>query len=93
LEALRLTFNQVIALDEPTTNLDTDNIKALAGSLNHLIRARRGQSNFQIIIITHDEEFLKEMHPADFTEVYWQVSRDKEQKSAIKRVNISELMG
>ncbi|EPE35141.1 P-loop containing nucleoside triphosphate hydrolase [Glarea lozoyensis ATCC 20868] len=93
--ALAECFGQncgVIALDEPTTNLDTDNIKALAQSLNQLIKARRQQSNFQIIIITHDEEFLREMQPSDFTESYWQVSRDREQKSSIKNVNISALM-
>jgi DNA repair protein RAD50 len=69
-----------------------DNIKALAQSLNQLIKARRQQANFQIIIITHDEEFLREMQPSDFTESYWQVSRDREQKSSIKNVNISALM-
>jgi hypothetical protein len=32
------------------------------------------------------------MHPADFTDKYWQVSRDREQKSTIERVAISQLM-
>ncbi|KAG9235443.1 putative DNA repair protein RAD50 [Amylocarpus encephaloides] len=82
----------VIALDEPTTNLDADNIKALATSLHAIITARRHQSNFQLIIITHDEEFLKEMNCADFAEHFWQVSRDREQKSKIERAPITDLM-
>merc|ERR1712144_142023 len=41
----------VIALDEPTTNLDQDNIKALAVSLHKIIESRRHQPNFQLIII------------------------------------------
>ena len=42
----------IIALDEPTTNLDRDNIRALAQSLSEIIKARRGQKNFQLIVIT-----------------------------------------
>ncbi|KFH41819.1 DNA repair protein-like protein [Hapsidospora chrysogenum ATCC 11550] len=51
----------LIALDEPTTNLDRDNIKSLAESLHMIIKARQAQSNFQLIVITHDEEFLRHM--------------------------------
>ncbi|KAF2233830.1 hypothetical protein EV356DRAFT_524239 [Viridothelium virens] len=63
----------LIALDEPTTNLDRSNIRALAGSLAELIRVRRQQSNFQLIVITHDVEFLKEMQCPDFTDYYWRI--------------------
>ncbi|XMA18728.1 hypothetical protein WAI453_011519 [Rhynchosporium graminicola] len=83
----------VIALDEPTTNLDQDNIKALAQSLHKIIESRRGQPNFQLIIITHDEEFLKEMKCSDFTETYYRVSRNKEQKSEIERQSLTDFMG
>ncbi|RDL33156.1 putative DNA repair protein RAD50 [Venustampulla echinocandica] len=82
----------VIALDEPTTNLDRDNIKALADSLHSIIKARRHQSNFQLIIITHDEDFLREMNCSDFCETYWKVSRDDKQKSSIERQSLSNLM-
>lgn len=90
----------IMALDEPTTNLDKENIKALASSLaecvqtvpspvwsrltppflRRLIQERKGQSNvrryfwlsrceltvcpalqFQLIVITHDEDFLQEI--------------------------------
>jgi DNA repair protein RAD50 len=48
----------ILALDEPTTNLDHANIQSLANALNGIIEARRQQANFQLIIITHDEQFL-----------------------------------
>jgi DNA repair protein RAD50 len=79
----------LIALDEPTTNLDRENIKALAISLHGIIKERRRQSNFQLIIITHDEEFLRNMQCSDFCERYYRVSRDVRQKSIIERQDIS----
>ena len=81
----------LIALDEPTTNLDRDNIRALAVSLAEIIRARRQQRNFQLIVITHDEDFLRMMGCGDFTDCYYRVSRDEKQKSVIKKKNISEV--
>ncbi|KAK4504078.1 hypothetical protein PRZ48_004993 [Zasmidium cellare] len=81
----------VIALDEPTTNLDQDNIIALAKSLGEIIRQRRAQRNFQLIVITHDEEFLRAMNCSDFTDNYFRVYRDGEQKSVIVKQSISEI--
>ncbi|PQE33342.1 dna repair rad50 protein [Rutstroemia sp. NJR-2017a WRK4] len=82
----------LIALDEPTTNLDQDNIRALAQSLHGIIKARQAQANFQLIIITHDEEFLKVMHCADFCDDYYQVSRDSKQNSKIDKCSIGQVM-
>ncbi|KAI9848756.1 MAG: DNA repair protein rad50 [Sclerophora amabilis] len=82
----------LIALDEPTTNLDRDNIRSLAESLHDIIRARRQQSNFQLIVITHDEEFLRNMKCGDFCDHYYRVSRNERQKSIIERQSISEVL-
>lgn len=82
----------LIALDEPTTNLDQDNIRALAVSLSEIIRVRRHQKNFQLIVITHDEEFLRAMQCGDFADVYWRVSRNEKQKSQIEKQSIAEVM-
>ena len=49
----------ILALDEPTTNLDAANIRSLASAINDIIRARKQQANFQLIVITHDEEFVQ----------------------------------
>ncbi|KAI9682225.1 MAG: DNA repair protein rad50 [Caeruleum heppii] len=73
----------LIALDEPTTNLDRDNIRSLAESLHGIIRARRKQLNFQLIVITHDEDFLRSMKCADFCDDYYRVRRNNRQKSEI----------
>ncbi|KAH0559545.1 hypothetical protein GP486_003937 [Trichoglossum hirsutum] len=75
----------LIALDEPTTNLDRDNIRSLAESLHDIIKARQQQSNFQLIVITHDEDFLRYMKCADFCDNYYRVSRSDRQKSIIER--------
>jgi len=86
--ALSDSFGQncgILALDEPTNALDTENIDALAASLVDIIKERRNHSNFQLIIITHDENFLRKLGQSDVMEYYWRVSRDSRQKSVIER--------
>ncbi|KAI2627999.1 putative RAD50 protein [Hypomontagnella submonticulosa] len=73
----------LISLDEPTTNLDRDNIRSLAESLHAIIEARRAQANFQLIVITHDEEFLRHMRCSDFCDYFYRVQRDDKQNSVI----------
>ncbi|KAI5359465.1 putative DNA repair protein Rad50 [Septoria linicola] len=83
----------MIALDEPTTNLDSNNIIALAQSLSLIIKLRRKQANFQLIVITHDETFLNQMNCSDYTDDYWRISRDEDQHTVIEKQNISAVMG
>ena len=45
----------ILALDEPTTNLDDANKAGLAHALARIIIGRSKQQNFQLICITHDE--------------------------------------
>lgn len=82
----------LIALDEPTTNLDSDNIRSLAESLHRIIKARQAQSNFQLIVITHDEEFLKHMQCSDFCDTFYRVRRDEKQNSIIRAESITKVM-
>lgn len=81
----------LIALDEPTTNLDRDNIKSLAESLHMIIQARQAQSNFQLIVITHDEDFLRHMRCSDFCDSFFRVRRDERQNSVITRESITKI--
>jgi DNA repair protein RAD50 len=81
----------LIALDEPTTNLDRDNIKSLAESLHMIIKARQAQSNFQLIVITHDEDFLRHMRCSDFCDSFFRVKRDERQNSIISRESITKI--
>ena len=48
----------ILALDEPTTNLDAANAASLAEALRQIMEARRAQSNFQLVVITHDERYV-----------------------------------
>ncbi|KAG4300971.1 hypothetical protein PCK1_002670 [Pneumocystis canis] len=82
----------ILALDEPTTNLDRENIQSLAISLANIILQRRQQANFQLIIITHDEDFLRMMSCSDYCDYYYRVSRNEQQKSVIERQRISEVI-
>ncbi|KAI0786814.1 P-loop containing nucleoside triphosphate hydrolase protein [Abortiporus biennis] len=90
--ALADSFGQncgILALDEPTNALDTENIDALAESLIDIINERKSQGNFQLIIITHDENFLRKLGQNDVMESYWRVMRDSRQKSIIERHRFS----
>ncbi|KAI8052552.1 P-loop containing nucleoside triphosphate hydrolase protein [Syncephalis plumigaleata] len=79
----------IIALDEPTTNLDRENIESLAESLASIVRTRRKQQNFQLIIITHDEEFMQLLGKSELADYYWRVFKDVNQHSTIERQAIA----
>ena len=75
----------ILALDEPTTNLDDANKAGLATALAHIIVDRSQQQNFQLICITHDEDFVKLMSMelaanSEFSlpEYYFRVSREED---------------
>ncbi|KAF6005588.1 hypothetical protein HII13_005419 [Brettanomyces bruxellensis] len=89
-ECFGLNFG-MITLDEPTTNLDEENIESLAKALNKIIEMRSVQSNFQLIVITHDEKFLRYMNAVEFTDHYFKVVRDERLHSTINKVKISTL--
>ncbi|KAK3806358.1 MAG: P-loop containing nucleoside triphosphate hydrolase protein [Benniella sp.] len=68
----------IMALDEPTTNLDEANVGQLAQSLRMIIERHRQQSNFQLIVITHDEDFLKMLNLSDYVDEYYRVQKNAE---------------
>lgn len=67
----------IMALDEPTTNLDHETVSALAEALGRLITERRVQSNFQLIVITHDEDFLSLLNRSTGLKFYFRVGREQ----------------
>jgi len=74
----------VMALDEPTTNLDYENKNGLAIALAQIIANRASQSNFQLVVITHDEDFvamlkneLSATAGTSMPERYFHVSREE----------------
>ncbi len=73
-----------MALDEPTTNLDYENKRGLAIALAQIIASRAAQANFQLVVITHDEDFVSMMKNElssqtgfNMPERYYQVSREE----------------
>lgn len=90
--ALAETFSSncgMIALDEPTTNLDRENIESLAQALSDLV-ANRANSNFQLIVITHDEDLLDSLGRVDQVEHYYKVSRNQYGYSTIGKIAIHD---
>jgi DNA repair protein RAD50 len=83
----------VLALDEPTTNLDHRNVKAFAQALNEILNKRRHQSNFQLIVITHDEHFVDEIGRRAHAEYYYRVFKNEHNHSMIRKqpMNSGEL--
>lgn len=68
--ALAETFSincGILACDEPSENLDYENKQSLATALADLINMHVHKSNFQLILITHDEDFLEMLRSAGVT--------------------------
>ena len=80
----------ILALDEPTTNLDLKNSEALARSLAGIMASRKDQKNFQLIVITHDEKFANMLGQREHAEFYWRVTKDANQNSHVEKQTIFE---
>lgn len=78
----------ILALDEPTTNLDGRNAESLAAALLRIMEDRKGQENFQLIIITHDERFAQLIGQRQHAERYYRISKDDHQHSIIEAQEI-----
>ncbi|XP_060840875.1 DNA repair protein RAD50 [Rhopalosiphum padi] len=92
--ALAETFSKncgILALDEPTTNLDESNIQSLAESLSEIITRRSAQKSFQLLIITHDSNFLRKLSARDMVDTYYEVKRSNEGMSIVCEQDIKLL--
>ncbi len=89
----------LIALDQ---NRDHKNKYGLAVALAQIIAHRASQDNFQLVIITHDEEFVSMMKQElasqagfDMPDKYFQVSREESSDgcfySKIKSIDWDEI--
>ena len=84
--ALSEIFNShcgVLTLDEPTTNLDRENVFSLCDALAEIIKEKQS-TNFQLILITHDEEFVNQISRVCDIESFYKVTRNAKGKSEIK---------
>ncbi|GLV43469.1 rad50 [Carabus blaptoides fortunei] len=88
--ALADTFSTncgILALDEPTTNLDRENIHSLSEALVDLVTQKRQQKNFQLLIITHDQEFVDRLTRVESLDNYYVITRNELGKSTISTHN------
>ncbi|XP_042637305.1 DNA repair protein RAD50 [Orycteropus afer afer] len=81
----------ILALDEPTTNLDRENIESLAHALVEIIKSRSQQRNFQLLIITHDEDFVELLGRSEYVEKFYRIKKNMDQCSEIVKCSVSSL--
>ena len=81
----------ILALDEPTTNLDRENIESLAFALVEIITSRRKQRNFQLVIITHDEDFVELLGRSDYVEEFFKVRKNEVGCSLLVKARVADL--
>lgn len=81
----------ILALDEPTTNLDRENIESLAHALVEIIKSRSQQRNFQLLVITHDEDFVELLGRSEYVEKFYRVKKNIDQCSEIVKCSINSL--
>eukprot|EP00727_Mastigamoeba_balamuthi_P012001 m51a1_g7423 DNA repair protein RAD50, putative (1970) ;mRNA; f:15754-25506 len=82
----------ILALDEPTTNLDRANVESFANALIEIISARRQQRSFQLVIITHDEEFVRKLGGSEQADCYWKAAHAPESDHAKKLLECDKWM-
>ncbi|KAK2873085.1 hypothetical protein Q8A67_022982 [Cirrhinus molitorella] len=75
----------ILALDEPTTNLDRENIESLAHALVEIIKSRSRQRNFQLLVITHDEDFVELLGRSSYVEHFYRIRKNWDQCSEITK--------
>jgi DNA repair protein RAD50 len=74
----------ILAIDEPTTNLDQNNIQSLCAALSLIIEDREKIGNFMLPTICSTEH--KFVNTLESTEQYFKLSRDPMGRSRIEKI-------
>ncbi|XP_013403610.1 DNA repair protein RAD50 [Lingula anatina] len=82
----------ILALDEPTTNLDRANIESLAYALVEIIKSRCSQRNFQLVVITHDEDFVSLLGKCGYVGEIYRIKKNEQGNSTIAKALVRDLM-
>ncbi|XP_012276863.1 DNA repair protein RAD50 [Orussus abietinus] len=81
----------ILALDEPTTNLDEENANSLADALAAVVKIRsQYQKNFQLIVISHDEKFLSKLAQLNSNKEFYRLYRSADGLTGIEHCTIEE---
>ncbi|CRG93638.1 DNA repair protein RAD50, putative [Plasmodium gallinaceum] len=75
----------ILALDEPTTNLDKYNSRNLASLIANIVDLRKNNSTFQLILITHDTYFVDVLSQYGLTNCYYKIKKDEQGYSRIEK--------
>nr|XP_003704846.1 PREDICTED: DNA repair protein RAD50 [Megachile rotundata] len=79
----------VLALDEPTTNLDQENADSLASALATVVKLRaQHQKNFQLIVISHDEKFLLKLAELNNNKGFYELYRKYSGYTAVRHCQV-----
>lgn len=81
----------ILALDEPTTNLDRENIESLASALVEIIKIRSSQRNFQLVVITHDEDFVELLGRSEYVDEFYKVEKNRHGYSQLNQTKVQDL--
>ncbi|SOV12182.1 DNA repair protein RAD50, putative [Plasmodium gaboni] len=76
----------ILALDEPTTNLDKANSRNLASLLANIVELRKNSSSFQLILITHDNYFVDVLSQYGLTNCFYKIKKNNLGYSKIERL-------
>lgn len=85
--ALAMTFSHscgILALDEPTTNLDKQNVNSLCETLGTMIQNRSIEKNFQLLIITHDVDFIRNLSQLENIDHCLKVTRNRDGNTVVE---------
>ncbi|KAH3761574.1 rad50 subfamily protein [Pelomyxa schiedti] len=82
----------ILSLDEPTTNLDRRNVESFAAAISRILDRRHNQASFQLIIITHDEEFVQLLARNQYANCYWRVSKNANGHSTLEMKDFKDLV-
>ena len=86
---------RIFTLDEPTTSLDRKTIKSFCYSIFKIIDVfREAGSPLQLLIITHDQDFMKELYRKrkETVDVCIKVEKDKLGYSRLTRTPMDEIV-
>lgn len=66
-------------------------IWSLLLAVRRIIKSRSRQRNFQLLVITHDEDFVELLGRSSYIEHFYRIRKNQDQNSEIRKCSISSL--
>ena len=77
----------ILTLDEPTTNLDIENMNNFTAQLNSLIKKNlKINISFQLIIISHSQDFVNSLTQNDIIKYFYRLDKKKENNRSFTKI-------